>query len=188
MTPKALILTGYGINCEEESAYVIKKAGGDAEIVHINDIIDGHKKLDDYQMMFFPGGFSYGDDTGSGNAMANKVKNNLEKEILAFAKKDKLIIGVCNGFQMLANLGLIPALDEKYGKRTVALMHNKTARYDCRWVNLKMTSEKCIWTKGIDQIHVPIAHGEGNFYAETEILERIKAQDQVVFKYVKEDG
>jgi phosphoribosylformylglycinamidine synthase subunit PurQ / glutaminase len=188
MTPKALILTGYGINCEEESAYVIKKAGGEAEVVHINDLIDGHKKLDDYQMMFFPGGFSYGDDTGSGNAMANKVKNNLEEEILAFAQKDKLIIGICNGFQMLANLGLVPALDDKYGERSVALMHNKTARYDCRWVHLKMTSEKCIWTKGIDQIHVPIAHGEGNFYAEPEVLERIKAQDQVAFKYVKPDG
>jgi len=188
MTPKALILTGYGINCEEEGAYVIEKAGGEAEVVHVNDLIDGHKKLDDYQMMYLPGGFSYGDDTGSGNAMANKIKNNLSEEILTFAKKDKLIIGICNGFQMLANLGLVPALDEKYGERTVALMHNKTARYDCRWVNLKMTSEKCIWTKGIDQIHVPIAHGEGNFYAEEEILERIKDQDQVVFKYVKEDG
>jgi phosphoribosylformylglycinamidine synthase subunit PurQ / glutaminase len=188
MTPKALILTGYGINCEEESAYVIKEAGGEAEVVHINDLIDGHKKLDNYQMMFFPGGFSYGDDTGSGNALANKIKNNLKEEILSFAQKDKLIIGICNGFQMLANLGLVPALDEKYGERSVALMHNKTARYDCRWVHLKMTSEKCIWTKGIDCIHVPIAHGEGNFYAEPEVLERIKSQDQVAFKYVKPDG
>jgi len=187
-TPKALVITGYGINCEEETAFVIRKSGGEAVIMHINDLIENPKKLEEYQMMAFPGGFSYGDDTGSGNALANKIKNNIAEEIIEFAKKDKLIIGICNGFQILSNLGLVPGLNGNYSDRKVALMHNKTARYECRWVHLKMTSQKCIWTKGIDQIHVPIAHGEGNFYTEQETLEQLKAGDQLVWKYVKEDG
>ena len=188
MKPKAIILTGYGINCEEETSYVFEKSGAEGEIVHINDLISGDKKLSDYQIMAIPGGFSYGDDTGSGNAFANKIKNNLSEELLTFAKQDKLIIGICNGFQILANTGLVPAVDEKYGERQVALMHNSTARYKCRWVHLKNTSEKCIWTKGVDVLHVPIAHGEGNFYADNSTLEKLKTNNQTAFKYVHEDG
>lgn len=185
--PKALVLTGYGINCEEETAKCFNKTGSTAEIVHINDIIDGGKKLNNYQILALPGGFAYGDDTGSGNALANKIRNNLEEEMFKFAKQDKLIIGICNGMQIMANLGLIPAVD-KYGERQAALMHNKTARLECRWVWLKRASEKCIWTKNIDFLHVPIAHGEGNFYAEPQILTKMKKNDQIAFQYIKEDG
>jgi phosphoribosylformylglycinamidine synthase len=188
MNPKALIITGYGINCEEETAKVFEMEGAKTEIIHVNDLIANPKKLDDYQIMAFPGGFSYGDDTGSGNAMANKIKNNLNEEFLNFAKKDKLIIGICNGFQILANLGIVPALNDDYGKRTVALMHNTQARYECRWVYLKVTSKKCIWTRDIDVIHVPIAHGEGNFYTDSETLKQIQSGDQIAWKYVKENG
>lgn len=188
MQPKALIITGYGINCEEETAFVFKKAGAIAEIVHINDLIDNTKKLEDYQIVAFPGGFSYGDDTGSGNALANKIRNNFEERILKFAEKDKLIIGICNGFQILSNIGLVPAVDLKYGERQIALMHNSTARYECRWVNLKVTSKKCIWTRDLETLHCPVAHGEGNFYAPPEVIEKLKTNDQIVWKYIKEDG
>lgn len=188
MKPKSLIITGYGINCEEETAKVFELAGAISEIVHVNDLIDGTKKLDNYQIMVFPGGFSYGDDTGSGNAMANKIKNNFQDKFLDFARQDKLIAGLCNGFQIIANLGIVPALDNDYGKRSVALMHNTQARYECRWIYLKNASKKCIWTRGIDILHIPVAHGEGNFYTDTETLKQIKKGDQVVWKYVKEDG
>ena len=114
MKPRVLVITGYGINCEEETAKCFNWANADAEIVHINDIINGNKKITNYQIMAFPGGFAYGDDTGSGNALANKIRNNLQHDVLKFAKEDKLIIGICNGMQMLANLGLIPATDLKY--------------------------------------------------------------------------
>ncbi len=187
MSPKALIITGYGINCEEETAKVLEMQGTQSTIMHINDLIAAPEKLEQYQIMAFPGGFSYGDDTGSGNALANKIRNNIEDEILSFAGKDKLIIGVCNGFQILANIGLIPAT-EKYGERQAALMHNASARYECRWVHLKNISKKCIWTKDIETLHVPIAHGEGNFYTEEETLQQMKKNDQIVFKYIKEDG
>lgn len=187
-TPKALIITGYGINCEEETAKAFIQNGALANIVHINDLIAAPQKLKEYQIMAFPGGFSYGDDTGSGNAMANKIRNNINDEILAFAREDKLIIGLCNGFQILVNLGLVPATDNQYGQREVALMPNKTARYECRWVHLKKTSQKCIWTRDIEMIHLPIAHGEGNFYTDTQTLKKLHANDQIVWKYIREDG
>ncbi|MFH1218540.1 MAG: phosphoribosylformylglycinamidine synthase I [Candidatus Peregrinibacteria bacterium] len=186
--PKALILTGYGINCEEETAKSFAQAGAIPKVVHINDLIDNPKSLNNYQILAYPGGFSYADDTGAGNALANKLKNNLQEEIFNFAKQDKLIIGICNGFQMLANTGLAPATNNQYGKREVALMHNKTARLECRWIHLKNTSKKCVWTKGIDVIHLPIAHGEGNFYTDQKTLSHMQTNNQIVFKYVKPDG
>ncbi len=187
MKPKAAIITGYGINCEEETAKCFEWSGAEAEIIHLNDLIEGSKKLSDYQILAFPGGFSYGDDTGSGNAIANKIRNNINDDFIKFAQEDKLIIGICNGFQILANLGLVPATKE-YGEREAALMHNKTAIFECRWVNLQNKSSNCIWTKEIEKMHIPIAHGEGNFYCAPETLEKMKENDQIVFKYVKEDG
>ncbi len=188
MKPKAIIITGYGINCEEETSKAFELSGGETTIVHINDLIENPKMLNDYQIMAFPGGFSYGDDTGSGNALANKIKNNIEKEILEFAKQDKLIIGICNGFQILTNLGLVPAKENKYGERQAVLMHNTHARYECRWVKLKNTSQKCIWTRNIETLNCPIAHGEGNFYAEKEVIDSLIKNDQIAFKYVKDDN
>lgn len=186
--PKVLVITGYGINCEEETSKCFEMSGGEAKITHVNEVIAGNIKPSDYQIMAFPGGFSYGDDTGSGNAMANKINNNIREEILNFATQDKLVIGICNGFQMLTNLGLVPATDGKYGERQAVLMHNKKARYECRWVYLKNTCTKCVWTRDIDMIHLPIAHGEGNFYTEQDILQKMKENDQIAFKYVKPDG
>lgn len=186
--PKALIITGYGINCEEETALAFEKAGGESKIMHVNDLIEKIELLKDCQILAFPGGFSYGDDTGSGNALANKIRNNILDPILDFAREDKLVIGICNGFQIISNLGLVPAIDDRYGERTVALMHNRQARYECRWVHIKNTTDKCIWTKNLEILHSPIAHAEGNFYAEPETLKKLSENDQIVWKYSKEDG
>ena len=182
------MLSGYGINCEEETAFVFEKQGGEAEVVHINDLIEGHKKFADYQILAVPGGFSYGDDTGAGKALANKVYNNLREDILEFIRRDTLTIGICNGFQVITALGLVPAVDGDYGVRQAALMNNENARYVCRWVKLKVKSSKCVFTRGIDEIFVPVAHGEGNFYAEQGVLDKLVKDDQVVFQYIKEDG
>lgn len=186
--PKVLVITGYGINSEEETAKCFNWTGGDAEIVHINDIISGIKKLNDYQIIAFPGGFAYGDDTGAGNALANKIRNNLKDDLIKYLKSDKLVIGICNGMQILANLGLIPAVDKKYGERQAALMRNLHVTLECRWVYIKNTSKKCVWTRDIDMMHLPIAHGEGNFYVEPGILKKMKSNDQIVFKFCKENG
>jgi len=180
--PLTLVITGYGINCEEETKYAFDTAGAETKIIHINDLIDNRSLLKNCQILAFPGGFSYGDDTGSGNAFANKIKNHLWEEIKTFVKKDKLVIGICNGFQILVNLGLVPALGEKYGVRKVALLHNTSARYSDRWVDIKIES-KTPWFSDIKTLSLPIAHGEGKFFADIKMLEKMREKKSVAARY-----
>jgi phosphoribosylformylglycinamidine synthase len=182
--PKILVLSGYGLNCEDETRYAFELAGGQGQIVHINDLIKNKKILNDFQILAVPGGFAYGDDTGSGNAYGLKLRNHLWENILRFVKKDKLVIGICNGFQILVNLGLVPALDKKYGKRQVALLPNESTRYTTGWFNLKVENDTP-WLAGIKKISLPIAHGEGKFFASKEILKQINKKNLVALKYDK---
>lgn len=174
MKPKAIILSGYGLNCEEETAYAFALAGAQAKIVHINDLIDGLVKLGQFQILAVPGGFAYGDDLGSGKAYANKLNNHLGEQLLKFAQNDKLIIGICNGFQILTQTGLLPG----------ALVFNDNARYTVRWVDVKITGPSP-WLSGIDQLCFPIAHGEGKFFADKKTLNQLKKNHQVAVKYCK---
>lgn len=184
--PKVIVLSGYGLNCEEETLFAFQLAGADGDIVHINDLIDSRYKLDDYQIMAIPGGFSYGDDTGSGNAYAAKLKNHLWEKIKKFVEKDNLIIGICNGFQILVNMGLLPAFDKKYGQRDVALLFNDSARYIVRWVDLKIENDNH-WFADIKTISLPIAHGEGKFFATDKILARLNKEKLIACRYIKGD-
>ena len=186
MKPKVLVLTGYGINCDEETAFAFQLNGAESEIVHINDLISGAKKLADFQILAFPGGFSYGDDTGSGKALANKIQANLWDDLMKFIDSDKLIIGICNGFQVLASLGLFPTKETGYGKREIALKHNQSNRFQCRWVDLSASSKKCVFTKGVGNLSLPVAHGEGLFFAQSDTLNALNKNDQVVLRYTKE--
>lgn len=182
--PKVLIFSGYGYNSEEETKYGFEQAGGRVDIVHINDIIQGLHRLDTYQILVFPGGFSYGDDTGSGNAYAMKVKNYLWEDLLEFITKDKLIIGICNGFQTLVNLGLLPALDKQYGKREVALIHNDSARLITRWTDLTIETQTP-WLTGLKTLSLPIAHGEGKFYAPDVVLHKLHNRKLIALRYFR---
>ncbi len=186
--PRALILTGYGINCEEETAYAFEKAGGVSSIMHINEIINTPDILLNFQIFAFPGGFSYGDDTGGGKAMANKIKNNLIDEFRAFTGRDTLMIGICNGFQIMANLGILPAIEGSHGKAEIALEYNRTFRYECRWVDLKIIDSPSVFTKGIKNLRIPVAHGEGNFFARKGILKNIEKHGLIAMRYAKPDG
>ncbi len=181
--PNVIILTGYGINCYNETKYAFDRAGANSELVHINDLIDNHKKLSNYQIFTFPGGFSYGDDTGAGNALANRIRNHLFNDIKEFVEKDKLLLGICNGFQVMVNLGLLPALDKNYGNRQVALLHNDSARYIDRWVDLEFSNDN-FWTKDINRASFPIAHGEGKLFAPPAVLKEIKEKGLISAKYV----
>ena len=188
MRPRVLILSGYGINCERETEYAFDMVGGDAEVVHVNDLISKDKSLDDYQILAVPGGFSYGDDTGSGNAMANKIRLNLWDDLMRFVDAGKLVIGICNGFQVLVNLGLLPSLNKSYGERQAALTFNNSTRYECRWAHLKNNDSKCVFTKGLDNLYVPVAHGEGKFFADDETLNVLERNGQIVFSYTLPNG
>jgi phosphoribosylformylglycinamidine synthase len=178
-------MSGFGINSEMETKVALARAGMDADIVHINDLIDKKIRLADYRLLVFPGGFSYGDDTGAGNAYANRVRNNLWKDVEEFLEGDNLVLGICNGFQILANLGLVPAFDKQY-KRDIALMPNRKGVLECRFVTLKPAAEN-LWTRGIERIYCPVSHGEGNFSASKETLDRIRREKMIAFTYCRED-
>ncbi len=182
--PQVGVLTGYGINCEEETKTAFEKVGGVGEIVHINDLIANKKLLKRFQILAIPGGFSYGDDTGSGNGFANKLKNNLWEDLRHFIELDRLVIGICNGSQVLANLGLFPAIEKKYGEKQVAILHNDNATYTDRWVDLKAEGNSP-WVKEVETFSCPIAHGEGKFYAEDGTLEIINQKGLVALRYTK---
>jgi phosphoribosylformylglycinamidine synthase len=187
-TPTALILTGYGINCDHETQHAFELAGGRAERVHINDLIEGLKSLKDYQILAFPGGFSYGDDIAAGRVLANKFVSNLREDMLRFIDDGKLAIGICNGFQVMVKLGLITAADRYLDKQTVTLTYNDSGRFEARWVHLQAEGEKCVFTRGIDRLHVPVAHGEGKFFADDATLDLLEQNGQVVLRYADAEG
>lgn len=185
--PNTLVLTGYGINCDDETKFAFEKAGAAVDLMHINDLIEDTNRLNNYQILAFPGGFSFGDDTGAGNALANKIRNNLWDDLIKFIQKDKLIIGICNGFQVLTNLGLLPALNGNYGERNVALVNNNSARYQCEWIDVEFNCRKSPWLKDRIKMSLPIAHGEGKFYAHNSIIEELKKRSLIAVKYVNGD-
>lgn len=187
---KVLILSGYGINCENETGYGFELAGAKIDRIHINELISGEKNLKDYQIMALPGGFAFGDDLGAGKVLANKFRHNLGEQLQKFIRDGKLIIGICNGFQAMVRLGVLPGFDNNYDKEDVTLTFNASGRFENRWVYLKMNpNSNCIWTKGIDMIYLPVRHGEGKFLSKNEeVRERLKKQNQVVAQYVDEAG
>ena len=172
--PKIIVLSGYGLNCEEEVKFAFDLAGGMTDIVHINDLITKPKMLKKYQIMVFPGGFSYGDDTGSGKAYANKFKNHLSKELKEFLSRDTLIIGICNGFQIITNLGILPG----------ALTYNKGGKYLDRWVDLEVKG-RSPWLGDVKKISLPIAHGEGHYVIAKEEHKKMQERKEVAFVYTK---
>ena len=185
--PNVLILTGYGINCDWETEFAFREAGARAERVHINDIIQDRKRFFRHQILAVPGGFSFGDDLGSGKVLGNKIRTHLRDEVLEFVAGDRLVIGICNGFQVLVKSGLLPHPSPEL-KQEVTLTFNLSGKYEDRWVRLTRKSGKCVFTAGIEMISAPVAHGEGRFFAEDATLDALERQDQVVFQYASPAG
>ncbi len=180
--PRVIVLKEHGTNCEDESKYAFERAGARADIVHMEEVIRNKGLLENYQIMIFPGGFSYGDDTGSGLAWANRIKNNLEQEMEKFVSQDRLVIGVCNGFQVMVNLGILPRLGGRMTPR-VAVTHNDSARYCDRWVDVELSGNSP-WIRGIGTISMPIAHGEGRFTTDPATLAELGEKGLVAARYV----
>lgn len=183
---KVLVLSGYGINCEYETEHAFKLAGAEPERVHINRLINGEKKLDNYQILALPGGFSYADNLGGGKVLTIKMRNNLDDQVQQFIADKKPIIGICNGFQVLMKYPLLPTA----GEQTFTLTHNDSARLEDRWVYLKVEEKSpCIWTKGIKNVYLPVRHGEGKFMPKGKsILDEMYANNQIVMRYCDENG
>jgi phosphoribosylformylglycinamidine synthase subunit PurQ / glutaminase len=186
---KALVLTGYGLNCDHETAYALELSGAVVHRVHINSLIEGTVNLKDFQILVFGGGFSWGDDHGAGVIQAVRMKTNLGDKILKFIDAGNLVLGICNGFQTIVNLGLLPGFDHDYTKRSVALTFNDCGNFRDQWVTLKVVpTSSCIFTTGMDILELPVRHGEGKFYGQEAILRRLMDENQVVLQYALPGG
>jgi phosphoribosylformylglycinamidine synthase len=189
MKPNVLVLTGFGLNCDHETAYAFELAGAAARRVHINALIAGEVSLDDFQILAFGGGFSWGDDHGAGVIQALRLKTNIGDRLLDFVADGKLIIGICNGFQTLVNIGLLPGIDGDYSRRSVALTYNDCGNFRDQWVRVKIDPDSsCIFTRGIDTIELPVRHGEGKFYAQSDTLKTLADNHQIALRYAMPDG
>jgi phosphoribosylformylglycinamidine synthase I len=193
-TVKALVLTGYGLNCDYETDFALRLAGAESHRVHMNQLIGMNglterTRLEDYHIFVVGGGFSWGDDHGAGVLMASKLRHNLGHQIERFIQDGKLIMGICNGFQALVNLGLLPAFDLNYQERRVALTYNDSGNFINTWVRLKVVSDSpCVFTKGLSSLELPVRHGEGKFYGGSEDIERLFRHRQVALQYAVPAG
>ncbi|HUN54450.1 MAG TPA: phosphoribosylformylglycinamidine synthase subunit PurQ [Smithella sp.] len=196
---KAIVLTGNGTNCEMEMAHACKLAGADVvDIVHISELLYGKKHLDDYSFLNLPGGFLDGDDLGSAKAGANRFlcaripgsRDLLFDQLLKFIHDGKLILGVCNGFQLMIKLGLLPALEDDYTGQSATLTYNDSGRFEDRWVYLKANAQSpCVYTRGVDILYLPIRHGEGKFIpGSLSVLRQIETKNICALQYCGENG
>jgi phosphoribosylformylglycinamidine synthase len=158
---RTAILYAPGTNCHEETAAAIELAGGKAELVLLKDLIGGECRLDDYQAAVVPGGFSYGDHLGAGRIFATMLVARLREQLVRFLESRKPLLGICNGYQVLTEAGILPGRSP--GQRTMALLENQSARFEDRKVRMIVSSEKCAWTEGLagQVLNMPSAHGEG---------------------------
>ena len=184
-----LVLTGYGLNCDHETAYAFELAGARAERVHINSLIDGSANLDNYQILVFIGGFGWGDDHGAGVIQAVRMKTTLGRQLIRFVDKGNLVLGICNGFQALVNIGLLPGLSQNDHQRSVALTFNDCGNFRDQWVSLRVNPQSpCVFTRGIHLAELPVRHGEGKFFADETILAQLRGQNQIAVQYALPDG
>lgn len=185
-TPRVLILRAPGTNCDEEAQHAFRMAGATADRAHIFRLREKPALLHQYQILMLPGGFSYGDDVAAGKILANQLTAFLGDELRKFRDREKLVLGVCNGFQAILKAGLLMPPDEDGPIATLA--HN-THGYQDRWLHLKVTSPKSPFLKGMDRMHIPMAHGEGNFVCRKEwILNGLEQSGQIALRYVNADG
>jgi len=185
----ALVLTGYGLNCDYETAYAFELAGARAVRVHINSLIDGSTNLKDYQILVFIGGFGWGDDHGAGVIQAVRMKTRIGRQLIEFVDKGNLVLGICNGFQALVNLGLLPGLTRNSHQRSVALIYNDCGNFRDQWVALRVDpASPCVFARGIDLAELPVRHGEGKFIAAEATLAELRRNKQIAVRYALPDG
>ena len=191
---RAVVISGNGTNCEREVANACRLAGAEVvDIVHVSELLSGRVRLDDYHFLNLAGGFLDGDDLGSAKAGANRMTHavvkgsaeTLSDQLQRFIADGKLIMGVCNGFQLMTKMGLLPALGGDYSKQSATLTFNDGGRFEDRWCYLKVDQKSpCVFTRGLDGIYLPVRHGEGKFVVENDrVLQQIEAKHLAVVKY-----
>jgi phosphoribosylformylglycinamidine synthase len=201
---KAIIFRAAGINCDLETQHALELAGAKADRIHINRIIEDKTALDQYQILVIPGGFSYGDDVAAGKILANQIRHHLFEQTKKFIDDGKLVLGICNGFQVLVKAGLLPGnpgvpglsagrrpvLSEVEGTlNAVTITYNDSNKFEDRWVYLAPQADRCVFIEKGRQIYLPVAHGEGKIVTkDQQTLEKLQSEGFVAFKYVDENG
>ena len=190
-TAKALVLRAAGTNCDRETEYALTQAGFETERVHVFRLMENPAALRAYQFLVIPGGFSYGDDVAAGKILANQMLHRLGDALNEFVVADKLVLGICNGFQVMIKSGLLPwgRVAPEKAHRDATLAWNDCGKFEDRWVHLRADSDKCAFLPKGERIALPIAHGEGKFVPrDKEVLGRLRDGDQVALRYVDADG
>ncbi len=181
---KVLMLRAPGTNCDFETQVAYETAGAEVDSALVTELFRGEKKLNDYQILVSPGGFTYGDDISAGKIFANEIRLRLGEDIKKFVEGGKLVMGVCNGFQVLVKAGILPGITGN-GTQPVTLTTNDSGRFECRWIYLKVNEKSpCVFTRGIRSLYIPVAHGEGKLVAEPGVAEKLN----VVVQYADEKG
>ena len=189
--PKVIVLRTAGTNCDRETIFAFEYFGAKVDAVHINTLLNKEVYLENYHILVLPGGFTYGDDIESGRILANELRLKLGEDIQKFLKAKKLIIGICNGFQVLVKAGLLPESikADKENIQKATLTFNDSGKFEDRWIYLRREG-KSIWTEGLnDIVYYPVAHAEGKFIAASKkVLDVLEKYGQVAFRYCTSDG
>jgi len=186
---RAIVLRAAGINCDIETEHALELAGAKAQRMHINRMIEDKTLLDEFQIIVFPGGFSYGDDVAAGKILANQIRHHLSEPIQKFIDDGKLVLGICNGFQVLVKTGILPGDNSTKHQEEVTITYNDSGKFEDRWVYLAPQTDKCIFIEPGRQIYLPVAHAEGKVVTKDDAaLEKLKSEGHVAFKYVDKNG
>jgi phosphoribosylformylglycinamidine synthase I len=178
------MLRAPGTNCDFETRVAFEMAGAEVDSALVTELFRGEKRLADYHIMVIPGGFTYGDDISAGKIMANELRLRLGDDIRRFVDDGRLVMGVCNGFQVLVKARILPGLTG-YGSQPVTLAANDSGKFECRWVYLRMNQDSpCVFTRGMHSLYIPVNHGEGKLVASPEVLDKLNA----VLYYADENG
>ncbi len=186
--PRVLILRAPGTNCDAETAFAFQLAGAKTEVLHINRVLESPSLLASYQILCIPGGFSYGDDVAAGRILGNQIQHHLAEQIQGFKADGKLILGICNGFQVLIKTGVLLEPDPQRGP-SATLTWNDSGKYEDRWVRLSVSSPRSIFLRGIETMYLPVAHAEGKFVTRDEaVLDQLGRAGQLVLRYRRLDS
>lgn len=188
--PKVIVLRTAGTNCDEETAHAWELAGAQAERVHVRSVIEQPDRLKQYGILTIPGGFSYGDDISAGKILANQMIHHLRDALCEFVEDGKLVLGICNGFQVMVKAGLLPGGDQRaMGPQTVTLTQNDSARFEARWVHLRSSSRPNAFLPPDMIVALPIAHGEGKLVpADDRVREQLKTGGHIALTYCDAEG
>ncbi len=185
---RALVLRAAGVNCDMETRHALELAGAKADRIHVNRLIEHKSLLDQYHIVVFPGGFSYGDDVAAGRILANQMVHHLAEPIRRFIEDGKLVLGICNGFQVLVKMGILPGIGA-LKQEEVTITYNDSGKFEDRWVHLLPQTDRCVFIEPERQIYLPVAHGEGKVVTVDEAtLGRLKSEGYIAYKYVGPEG